>query len=90
MRNNDVFMHTEEFGDLYLAKSLLFYVYPRCFVCKNKNNKMYLFYEMSSEKDRDIWLVSMITDIEYSELVERKKAVQEVYRCHDEIGRAHV
>lgn len=80
MNNKEIFLQTEELGNLYLYGILLFYIYPRVFVCEDKYGCKYLFYEMSSSENRDIWLISKITKVEYYNLVDGKNAIQDVYR----------
>ena len=65
MSDKDIFMKVAEFGELYIYDVLLFYIYPRVFVCQDQYECKYLFYEMDSEDDDiDIWLVSKITKMD--------------------------
>lgn len=80
MTDNNVFMSVNELGDLYLYDVLLSYIYPRVFVCIDKYDCHYLFYEMSSKNDIDIWLVSKITKREFYSLADRKIPIQKVYK----------
>ena len=73
-------MHVDEIGDLFLYDVLLEFIYPRVFVCEDSFNSKYLFYEMSSDQDKDVWLVSRISNTEYYDLVDRNKSIQEAYR----------
>lgn len=79
MRNKEVFMHVDDFGDLYLYDVLLSFIYPRVFVCVDVFDCRYLFYEMSSDGGKDIWLVSKITKGEYFDLIDRNMPIQRVY-----------
>jgi|GEM_PF-2552018 len=79
MSEKDVFMRVEELGELYLYDVLLEYIYPRVFVCEDVFDGKYLFYEMSTKEDRDVWLVTKITKKEYYSMVDRKKAIQTSY-----------
>lgn len=64
----------------YIYDVLLSYIYPRLFVCRDKNDCRYLFYEMSSDSTRDLWLVAGIKDGEYHELKGGKIPLQKVYK----------
>ena len=79
MSDNEVFMKVKELGDLYLYDVLLSYIYPRVFVCEDIYEGKYLFYEVSSSENKDIWLVAKVTKKEYYALVDRKKAIQKAY-----------
>ena len=79
MSNKDIFMHVPQLGDLYIYDVLFAFIYPRAFVCQSEYDCKYLFYEMDSEDDKDIWLVSKITKKEYYSLVDRKKPIQKAY-----------
>lgn len=79
MREKEVFMQVDELGDLYLYDVLLSYIYPRVFVCEDIYESKYLFYEISSEENEDVWIVSKVTKKEYYSLVDRKKAIQKAY-----------
>lgn len=80
MSDKDIFMKVAEFGELYIYDVLLFYIYPRVFVCQDQYECKYLFYEMDSEDDDiDIWLVSKITKKEYYNLIDRDLFIQKVY-----------
>ena len=65
MNDNEVFMHVDEFGDLYLYDVLLSYIYPRVFVCEDYYNCLLLFYEISSEQNVDTWIVTKLNRKEY-------------------------
>lgn len=79
MSDNEVFMQVKELGDLYLYDVLLSYIYPRVFVCEDIYDGKYLFYEVSSSENKDIWLVAKVTKKEYYDLVDRKKSIQKAY-----------
>ena len=79
MSNKDIFMHVSQLGDLYIFDVLLSYIYPRVFVCQDIYDCKYLFYEMDSTDDKDVWLVSKVTKKEYYSLVDGKKSIQRVY-----------
>lgn len=87
MRNKEVFMHVDDFGDLYLYDVLLSFIYPRVFVCVDVFDCRYLFYEMSSDGGKDIWLVSKITKGEYFDLIDRNMPIQRVYE-KKKVGRS--
>ena len=80
MSNKEVFMRIQELGDLYLCDVLLLYIYPRVFVCEDSNNCKYVFYEVSSKDNKDVWLVAKISKDEYYSLVDCQKAIQDVYK----------
>ena len=79
MSNEKVFMQGPELGDLYLYDVLLSYIYPRVFICEDSCKKKYIFYEVSSKDNKDVWLVSKISDEDCCSLAEGKKAIQTVY-----------
>ena len=79
MSDKEVFMRVQELGDLYLYDVLLSYIYPRVFVCEDSYNGKYVFYEVSSKDNKDVWLVAKISKNEYYSLVDCKKAIQKVY-----------
>lgn len=61
------FRNIKEFnGQLYVVKVLLYYDYPRLFVCQNENDELYLFNETQAEKDLEGWGV---IKIDYNDLV---------------------
>lgn len=77
--HEEVFMHVEQLGDLYMYDILLSYIYPRVFVCEDVYDSKYLFYEVSSKNDKDTWVVAKVSKKEYYALVDRKKAIQKAY-----------
>ena len=79
MSANELFINVKELGNLYIYDVLLSYIYPRVFVCRDEYDCMYLFYEMDSANDEDIWLVSKIKKKEYYSLVDRKKSIQKIF-----------
>lgn len=79
MSDKEVFMRVQELGNLYLYDVLLSYIYPRVFVCEDSYNSKYVFYEVSSKDNKDVWLVAKISKNEYYSLVDCKKAIQKVY-----------
>lgn len=79
MSDTELFMHVAQLGDLYIYDVLLSYIYPRVFVCQDVYDCKYLFYEMDTTDDKDVWLVSKITKREYYSLIDRKKAIQKAY-----------
>lgn len=80
MTNNEIFLSIKDLGDLYIYDVLLSFIYPRVFVCTDKYDCKYLFYEMSSKDNRDIWLVSKITKDEFYDLIDNKICIQEAYK----------
>jgi hypothetical protein len=80
MSDNELFMHVEQLGDLYIYDVLLSYIYPRVFVCRDIYDCKYLFCEMDSDADdKDVWLVARVTEKEYYDFANRKKPIQRVY-----------
>ena len=80
MSDNELFMHVDQLGDLYIYDVLLSYIYPRVFVCRDIYDCKYLFYEMDSDTDdKDVWLVARITGKEYYDLADCKKPIQKAY-----------
>ena len=80
MNVEEVFMQGQELGDLYLYDVLLSYIYPRVFICENSFKDKYIFYEMSSKDNRDVWLVAKISEEDCHSLAEGKKSIQTAYK----------
>lgn len=80
MSDKEVFIRVQEKGDLYLCDVLLSYIYPRVFVCEDSYNCKYVFWEVSSKDNKDVWLVTKISKNEYYSLVNCQKAIQDVYK----------
>lgn len=80
MSDKEVFIRVQEKGDLYLCDVLLSYIYPRVFVCEDSYNCKYVFWEVSSKDNKDVWLVAKISKNEYYSLMDCQKAIQEVYK----------
>lgn len=69
---------------LYFVKSLLYYIYPRTFICRSEKDNFYVFYEMISENDIDTWLVTEMTEEERIALENGSASIQSVYSSgHD-------
>lgn len=69
---------------LYFVRILLYYIYPRAFICRSETDKLYMFYEMVSENDIDTWLVAEITEKERITLENGSILIQNVYSSdHD-------
>ena len=79
MNVEEVFMQGQELGDLYLYDVLLSYIYPRVFICEDSLKDKYIFYEVSSKDNRDVWLVAKISEEDCHSLAEGKKAIQTAY-----------
>lgn len=85
MSKNDVFLETKEFGNLYYKDTLLYYIYPRVFICKkNTSNELFLFYEMESGGSYDVWLMTGISNDEYWNLVGRRVPLQDIFKSKPE------
>lgn len=85
MNVEEVFMHGQELGDLYLYDVLLSYIYPRVFICEDSSKDKYIFYEVSSKDNRDVWLVSKISEEDCYSLVKGEKAIQTAYENRTDI-----
>ena len=85
MSDKKVFMHGPELGDLYLYDVLLSYIYPRVFICEDSNKDKYIFYEVSSKDNRDVWLVAKVSEEDCYSLAEGKKAIQTAYENRTDI-----
>ena len=79
MNCKDIFMKTEQFGDLCIYDVLLNYIYPRVFVCEDEFGCKYLFYEMENQKNIDIWFVTKLSQSTYYDLIDKKISIQKVY-----------
>lgn len=87
IKNDDVFMNIEGIGDLYFFDVLLYYEYPRIFVCEDTYDSKYIFYEMASnDENKDVWLVSKIRKPEYYDIIDRKVPIQSVYKNRESLN----
>lgn len=77
-----------DLGDLYIKEILLYYIYPRAFVCENDKGTMYLMYELADINNTDntddtiVWLTVIITLDEYYKLVNCEVAIQDIYNLY--------
>lgn len=72
-------------GDLRIKDILLYFIYPRVFVCENDKGTMYLMYELAdinNTDDTDIWLTVIITPDEYYKLVNCEVSIQDIYNLY--------
>lgn len=72
-------------GNLYIKDILLYYIYPRAFVCKNDKGAMYLMYELAdinNTDDTDVWLTVIITIDEFYKLVNCEVSIQDIYNLY--------
>lgn len=72
-------------GDLRIKNILLYFIYPRAFVCENDKGTMYLMYELAdinNTDDTDIWLTVIITPDEYYKLVNCEVSIQDIYNLY--------
>ena len=72
-------------GNLYIKEILLYYIYPRAFVCENDKGTLYLMYELAdinNTDDTDIWLTVIITPDEYYKLVNCEVSIQDIYNLY--------
>lgn len=72
-------------GDLRIKDILLYFIYPRAFVCENDKGTMYLMYELAdinNTDDTDIWLTVIITPDEYYKLVNCEVSIQDIYNLY--------
>ena len=69
---------------LYFVRILLYYIYPRAFICRSETGKLYIFYEVMSRNDIDTWLVAEITEKERVTLENGSIPIQGLYSSdHD-------
>lgn len=72
-------------GDLRIKDILLYFIYPRAFVCENDKGTMYLMYELAdinNTDDTDIWLTVIITPDEYYKLLNCEVSIQDIYNLY--------
>lgn len=79
MSVEEVFMRVPGLGNLYLDRALVSYGYPRVFTCRDSSGDIYMFYEMSSSEERDVWLVTGVTEDECIPITEGREAIQTAY-----------
>lgn len=73
---------SELLGDLYINDILLYYEYPRCFVCKNEKSQEYLFYEVASNDRTDAWVVCGLSGTDLEDIKSKRCSIQDVYKRH--------
>ena len=79
----DIFLKVEPLGTLYIEDILLYYIYPRCFVCRNDNGNKYILYEIESSQHTDVWAVCNISESDLESIKSKKSSIQEIYRKHE-------
>ena len=75
-----LFAKLEHIGPLYLSDIILYYIYPRMFICENDSKEKFLLCEMSNRDDTDIWLSGKISEEEYGSIIKKEKSIQAIYR----------
>ena len=78
----DFLFESELLGKLYLDDILLYYGYPRCFVCKNEKSQEYLFYEVASNDRTDAWIVCSLSGTDLDDIKSKRCSIQDVYKRH--------
>lgn len=74
---------SELLGNLYIIDILLYYIYPRCFVCKNEKHQKYLFYEVSSDDKISVWVVCGLEDSDLEDIKNKKCSIQDIYKRYE-------
>lgn len=70
---------TDTLGTFSIQYVLVFYDYPRAFICKNEANNYFLFSESSAGKDFYEWIVSEIDDETIDGLNSNKINISDVF-----------
>lgn len=76
----ELFANLDRIGPLYLSDIILYYIYPRIFICENDSKEKFLLCEMSNRDDTDIWLSGKISEEEYGSIIKKEKSIQAIYR----------
>ena len=76
----ELFAKLEHIGPLYLSDIILYYIYPRIFICENDSKEKFLLCEMSNRDNTDVWLSGKISEKEYESIVRKEKSIQAIYR----------
>lgn len=80
----DIFLEVPEIGTLYLSDVLLFFIYPRGFVCETDNSKSYLLFELADEDNNDIgiWMAVAISKDELFKLKDQQISFQKIFETN--------
>lgn len=74
------FLNIKEFGgQLYIVKILVYYDYPRIFVCQNENDGLYLFNETRDEDDLECWGVIKISHEDLTKFYNSELSFRDLY-----------
>jgi len=76
---NTFTLNTKEFGKLHLTNVLFKYVYPISFICVDKFDCHYLFFEAIDDNDYCMWNVVKVTNEEYIAICNKKLSIQEAF-----------
>lgn len=82
MKNHEIFMSLEEIGNVYIYDILIFYIYPRVFVCQDEYEGKYLFNEITEDLNHDKWLVLKIKKSDYYKLIDGKISIQNIFKSY--------
>lgn len=81
----DVFLEkVPGIGTLYLTDVLLFFIYPRGFVCKTGNDENYLLFELADKDNNDIgiWMTVDISKDELFKLKDQQISFQKIFETN--------
>ena len=76
----ELFANLDRISPLYLSDIILYYIYPRIFICENDSKEKFLLCEMSNRDNTDVWLSGKISEEEYESIARKEKSIQTVYR----------
>ena len=82
MKNHEIFMFLEGIGNVYIYDILIFYIYPRVFVCQDEYEGKYLFNEITEDLNHDKWLVLKIKKSDYYKLIDGKISIQNIFKSY--------
>ena len=76
----DIFINVPQIGNLFVIDVLLYYIYPRIFVCDDEYNCRYLFFEITEDLNLDKWLVTKLKVNEYFDILDGKIFAQSLFQ----------
>jgi hypothetical protein len=76
--NDSHILKFDYLGELVVERTLLFYDYPKIFVCRDKVNGLHFFYESYSDAQMISWISLAITTNRYFDILENRISLREI------------
>ncbi|MCR5309254.1 MAG: hypothetical protein K6E21_04005 [Bacilli bacterium] len=70
---------TEQFGDLFIKVTLLFYDYPRCFIAMNSDKKVFALTENDDSENNFGWNLTIISLNDVNDVNKGIKSIQSLF-----------